>query len=150
MYSSDNPLTSHTLGKSTGSSYPHFPEEQKNGLKILHDWLSSFPPSNIKVFRFEWVGLLDGTNPLLLDKLAEQLRGLGKEAWFSAPPLAWRGLETLRLKGVDVTDDDVVVLKKRNRRLKSVIVETYWTKEQIESGWVSEDPGEREIDILKW
>ena len=82
-----------------------------------------------------------------MDKLAEKTKG--KDAWFSAPPLAWRGLETLRLKGVNVAEEDIAVLKKRNRWLKSLVVESYWTREEIEAGWASGDPREREVDVMR-
>ena len=127
----------------SGTRYTH---EQRVGYKILHDFLAAFPPTQITFFRFEWIGQLAGPNPLLLHNLP--VEATGRDTWFSAPPLEWKAIEILRLKGVDLKDEDVIALRTKNRGLKSLILETYWTEDQIEQGLASEDPEEKEIDVL--
>ena len=135
----------------TDSRRARFSEEQKNGFKVLHDWLASFPDTGVQHFRFEWIGELAGFNPLILDKVAETWN-TPDDNWFSNGVVAWSGLTTLRLKGVDIKDPDVVTLTRRNPGLISLVVETYWTEAEIAAGWASDDPGDREVDVLraKW
>lgn len=123
-----------------------YTQEQRTGYKILHDFLAGFPPTQISFFRFEWIGKLAGPNPLLLHNLA--VEATGRDDWFSAPPLTWKALRTIRFKGVDLKDEDVEALRKQHRQLKSLVVETFWTEEQIAEGLVSDDPEDQEIDVL--
>lgn len=124
----------------------HYTKEQRSGYKILHDFLASFPRSQITFFRFEWIGRLAGPNPLLLHNIP--VEATGRDTWFSAPPLSWKALQKIRLKGVDLKDEDVVTLIGQNPKLKSLIVETFWTDEQIAKGLASGDPDQTEIDVL--
>ena len=129
----------------------HYTQEQRTGYKILHDFLAGFPPKQITFFRFEWIGKLAGPNPLLLHNLA--VEATGRDDWFSAPPLTWKALNTIRFKGVDLKDEDVDALRKQHRQLKSLVVETFWTEEQVAQGLVSDDPEDKEVDVLveeKW
>lgn len=102
-------------------------------------------------FRFEWIGEVAGFNPLIFDKFAENWN-TPDDNWFSNGVVAWSGLTTLRLKGVDIKDADVTTLTRRNPGLLSLIVETYWTEAEIAAGWASENPDDREVDVLrtKW
>ena len=128
-----------------------YTKEKRTGYKILHDFLAGFPPKQISFFRFEWIGKLANPNPLLLHNLA--VEATGRDDWFSAPPLTWKGLRTIRFKGVDVKDEDVEALRKQHRQLKNLIVETFWTEEQVAQGLVSDDPEDKEVDVLaedKW
>ncbi|KAL8795000.1 MAG: hypothetical protein Q9195_002448 [Heterodermia aff. obscurata] len=132
----------------TDSRRPRFTEEQRNAFKVLHDWLASFPSTTVQFFRFEWIGEVEGYNPLLFDKFAE-IWNTPDDNWFSNGVVAWSGLNTLRLKGVDIKDADVMTLTKRNPGLLSLIVETHWTDEEIAAGWASANPEEREVDVLR-
>ena len=42
----------------------------------------------------------------------------------------------------------MAALRKQYRQLKSLVVETFWTEEQIKRGLVSDDPEDNEIDVL--
>ena len=92
-------------------------EERRTGFKVLHDWLKSFASTDcLESLKFEWKDH-DGPNPLLLDLKATEGPA---EKWFSAPKIEWKGLKEVHLRGVQVTEADLVELCRRMKDLCSM------------------------------
>ena len=95
-------------------------EERRTGFKVLHDWLKSFAATNrLETLKFEWKDQ-DGPNPLLLDLKATDGPA---EKWFSAPKIEWKGLKEVHLRGVQVTEADMVELYRRMKDLRTLIAQ---------------------------
>ncbi|KAK0514802.1 hypothetical protein JMJ35_002181 [Cladonia borealis] len=95
-------------------------EDRRTGFKVLHDWLKSFASTDhLEILKFEWEDY-DGPNPLLLDLKATDGPA---EKWFSAPKIEWKGLKEVHLRGVQVTEADMVELYKRMEDLRTVIAQ---------------------------
>ena len=95
-------------------------EERRTGFKVLHDWLKSFASTDhLETLKFEWKDY-DGPNPLLLDLKATDGPA---EKWFSAPKIEWKGLKEVHLRGVQVTEADMVELHKRMKDLRTLIAQ---------------------------
>ena len=95
-------------------------EVRRTGFKVLHDWLKSFASTDhLETLKFEWKDH-DGPNPLLLD-----LKGTDRSAeeWFSAPKIEWNGLKEVHLRGVQVTEADILELHKRMKDLQTLIMQ---------------------------
>lgn len=95
-------------------------EDRRTGFKVLHDWLKSFASTDhLETLKFEWKDY-DGPNPLLLDLKATDGPA---EKWFSAPKIEWTGLKEVHLRGVKVTEADMVELHKRMKDLRTLIAQ---------------------------
>ncbi len=95
-------------------------EDRRTGFKVLHDWLKSFASTgHLETLKFEWKDH-DGPNPLLLDLKATDGPA---EKWFSAPKIEWKGLKEVHLRGVQVTEADMVELHKRMKDLRTLIAQ---------------------------
>ena len=95
-------------------------EDRRTGFKVLHDWLKSFASTDhLESLKFEWKDC-DGPNPLLLDLKATDGPA---EKWFSAPKIEWKGLKEVHLRGVQVTEADLVELHKRMKDLRTLIAQ---------------------------
>ena len=95
-------------------------EERRTGFKVLHDWLKSFASTDrLETLKFEWKDH-DGPNPLLLDLNATDGQA---EKWFSAPKIEWKGLKEVHLRGVQVTEADMVELSRRMKDLRTLIAQ---------------------------
>ena len=95
-------------------------EERRTGFKVLHDWLKSFASTErLETLKFEWKDQ-DGPNPLLLDLKATDGPA---EKWFSAPKIEWKGLKEVHLRGVQVTEADMVELHRRMKDLHTLIAQ---------------------------
>ena len=95
-------------------------EDRRTGFKVLHDWLKSFASTDhLEILKFEWEDY-DGPNPLLLGLKATDGPA---EKWFSAPKIEWKGLKEVHLRGVQVTEADMVELHKRMEDLRTVIAQ---------------------------
>ena len=95
-------------------------EERRTGFKVLHDWLKSFASTErLETLKFEWKDQ-DGPNPLLLDLKATDGPA---EKWFSAPKIEWKGLKEVHLRGVQVTEADMVELHTRMKDLRTLIAQ---------------------------
>lgn len=95
-------------------------EERRTGFKVLHDWLKSFASTDhLETLKFEWKDQ-DGPNPLLLDLKATDGPA---EKWFSAPKIEWKGLKEVHLRGVQVTEADMVELHRRMKDLRTLIAQ---------------------------
>ena len=95
-------------------------EDRRTGFKVLHDWLKSFASTNhLETLKFEWKDH-DGPNPLLLDL---KVTDGPAEKWFSAPKIEWKGLKEVHLRGVQVTEADMVELHKRMKDLRTLIAQ---------------------------
>lgn len=86
---------------------------EREGVKILHDWVKSFEQNSMDRLSFEWVGFEDGVwghNPLLLDEVAAKE---GKGKWFSAPAIRWKSCKEICLGGCWISEEDLQELKRR-------------------------------------
>lgn len=131
---------------SDDTSRAHYSAEEKSGFKILHDWLSYFSLNTMESLRFEWVGLDEGPNPLLLDQFAAE--NARSKPWLSAPGIQWKQLTEIRLKGVDITDEQVREIRRRAKGLQRLLIETTWTEEDVEAGLAPADKEEWVEDVL--
>ena len=119
----------------------------RNAFKILHDFLSSLSSNSFSHLRFEWIGIDDGPNPLLLDDWAARQDG-SQKGWFSAKGIRWRMVKAVRFRGVEITDADVREMRRRVEGLERLEVETWWGEDAVEGGLVMGDTGEWVVDVL--
>ena len=129
-----------------GLSNAHLSFEDKLGFMVLHDWLGSFSFNTLERLRFEWVGLDEGPNPLLLDQFA--VKNGRSKPWMSAPSIQWKHLTVVRFKGVELLDEQMEEIKGRVKGLKKLLIETSWTETDIAEGLAPSDPKEWVEDVL--
>lgn len=118
-------------------------QEWRTGIKILHDWLNSFASTGtstergLETLKFEWLDY-EGPNPLLLDLPIDRTT---RYACTTAPPIMWRKLEQIWLKGVYIGEENVRDIKERARQLKLLMVEKNLLTDEATIGWEVEKGG---------
>ena len=115
----------------------------RQGIQILHTWFFHFSlVDNLRRLYFEWVGET-GPNPFLLDEEVAKKKG---GHWFTAPEIAWKGVQEVWLGGVNVNTYDVTTLKRRFGGIEKLMV---WEElaESIIFGTVRFVEGRDRLDI---
>lgn len=102
--------------------------EERAGVKILHDWVTSFEDNRMDRFRFEWPEKTKGYNPLLLvfESAAKSAAKDQSRVWFSPRVIESQGCKEVWLGGCYVGMEEMNLMKERLRGLERVVVWRGW------------------------